>query len=356
MNMHTCTNGAACHLNHFSRCRRLMQEWEVEGNIPQDAMRWGRSERVPRVTEAQAAMATRWFVIGDVHGDFHALVLLKNFLEQVCPDHGLIFVGDLIDRGPHPAECITFILDLASQNPDRVILLAGNHDEGLRFQEESGSFISLVAPSEYTEMLRLGLTSSWLARQYEELVKALPRALLWPNGTLITHGGFPLVDLQRALPEGAGEQVIREWLNSPRALQDFTWTRISRYPSKIPNRTSSGCQYGFRDFDKFCAAISTYAAITHVITGHEHPPEGVSEHPEWQPRTAITVSGFGFQNSWDASSYVEDYAPFIPCVRLGPGSEIAVERAPVDKRVLAEFCLATIPPADAPVPSAPQPH
>ena len=71
---------------------------------------------------------TRLLVIGDVHG---CLIELENLLwklrYQVQQDR-LVFVGDLLNKGPSGAETLSFVNDLKDDGGD-VIYVRGNHDE-----------------------------------------------------------------------------------------------------------------------------------------------------------------------------------------------------------------------------------
>ncbi|MBT6727080.1 MAG: hypothetical protein HN867_19260 [Deltaproteobacteria bacterium] len=71
---------------------------------------------------------TRLLVIGDVHG---CLIELENLLwklrYQVQQDR-LVFVGDLLNKGPSGAETLSFVNDLKDDGGE-VIYVRGNHDE-----------------------------------------------------------------------------------------------------------------------------------------------------------------------------------------------------------------------------------
>ena len=71
---------------------------------------------------------TRLLVIGDVHG---CLIELENLLRklryQVQQDK-LVFVGDLLNKGPSGAETLSFVNDLKDDGGE-VIYVRGNHDE-----------------------------------------------------------------------------------------------------------------------------------------------------------------------------------------------------------------------------------
>jgi serine/threonine protein phosphatase 1 len=68
----------------------------------------------------------RQFAIGDVHGCITALSTLLDRLAP-APEDKLIFLGDLIDRGPDSKSVISTILEL--RNKCSVEAIMGNHEE-----------------------------------------------------------------------------------------------------------------------------------------------------------------------------------------------------------------------------------
>ena len=81
------------------------------------------------------ARGHRAYVVGDVHG---RLDLIEALIEKIHGDLGrrgprdtlLVFVGDLIDRGPHSAEVVERLRTY--QRPGvRPVFLLGNHEEVL---------------------------------------------------------------------------------------------------------------------------------------------------------------------------------------------------------------------------------
>ena len=65
----------------------------------------------------------RQIFIGDVHGMFPELVALLAAVKHTDKDH-LIFVGDLLDKGPQSAE----VVQLIRQLPGEKTLVEGNHE------------------------------------------------------------------------------------------------------------------------------------------------------------------------------------------------------------------------------------
>ncbi|MDQ3665943.1 MAG: serine/threonine protein phosphatase [Acidobacteriota bacterium] len=70
------------------------------------------------------------FVIGDVHG---RCAQMLSLLEMIPRDESdtLVFLGDLIDRGPDAPGCVAHVLELARSNPEQVTCLRGNHEQML---------------------------------------------------------------------------------------------------------------------------------------------------------------------------------------------------------------------------------
>jgi hypothetical protein len=292
--------------------------------------------------------ADEWFVIGDIHGDFFALHAIVSFIRRECPGFGIIFLGDLIDRGPHPIECLWYLLKVADDHPDRVLWLAGNHDVGVRFDEAGGVFRSTVEPAEFVSDLNVVDSVAPLRRafgcEYIELAAGLPRAVVMPDGLLLTHGGFPHTDLQADLAGIGRSSDRRAWLESEPVIRDFTHLRISRYPVRRPNRFSISCSYGSDDFLAFRRLMHGYN-VQRLVTGHEHAERGFHDHPEWASRgvEALTLTGFGFANAYHLpSSYAAHYRRTLVVGRCRPGRLPEVIPIPVDEDDLMAFFHAEI--------------
>ena len=74
-------------------------------------------------------MSQRKIIIGDVHGCYDEL---KKLLEKAKFDEAadkLIFVGDLMDRGPKSYEVFDFVRTLKNKMRDRLVVVKGNHEQ-----------------------------------------------------------------------------------------------------------------------------------------------------------------------------------------------------------------------------------
>lgn len=86
-----------------------------------------KDRRVARVPEGE-----RWYVIGDIHGRLDLLEALQAAIEQDdaqagAADTTVVFLGDLVDRGPDSAGVIKLARKWGKKR--KVRYLAGNHEE-----------------------------------------------------------------------------------------------------------------------------------------------------------------------------------------------------------------------------------
>jgi serine/threonine protein phosphatase 1 len=71
------------------------------------------------------------FVVGDIHGRCAQLLALLEMLPRDEGKDMLVFIGDLIDRGPDAPGCVEHVIKVRRANPERVICLRGNHEQML---------------------------------------------------------------------------------------------------------------------------------------------------------------------------------------------------------------------------------
>jgi serine/threonine protein phosphatase 1 len=89
----------------------------------------------PRKTDFAVPPNTRAYAIGDVHGRLDLLRALLDTIEQdsrdrPCQREYIVFLGDLIDRGPNSRGVLDFLIKAKEFLPNP-IFLAGNHEEML---------------------------------------------------------------------------------------------------------------------------------------------------------------------------------------------------------------------------------
>ncbi|MCH8907681.1 MAG: serine/threonine protein phosphatase, partial [Candidatus Heimdallarchaeota archaeon] len=66
--------------------------------------------------------------VGDVHGDLNSVNFAWNLQEELNIDQ-ITFMGDFIDRGAKQIETLNRLCELLIQEPTKVILLRGNHED-----------------------------------------------------------------------------------------------------------------------------------------------------------------------------------------------------------------------------------
>lgn len=69
----------------------------------------------------------RIIAIGDVHGMLAPLVELVDTL-QVTHDDTLVFLGDLVDKGPDSAGVVKYVRTLSEETIANIVLVRGNHE------------------------------------------------------------------------------------------------------------------------------------------------------------------------------------------------------------------------------------
>jgi hypothetical protein len=274
-----------------------------------------------------------WFV-GDLHGD---LLALEAALELVRRDPGtdgqaprIVFLGDFFDDGGYGLEVMLRVFELILAAPAAVCIVAGNHDDALHY--DGARFTATVSPSDFSDFLNAHLAHEWITRAGKLAVRLFavaPRALFLPDGLLVTHGGFPLVDLHAELRETG------DW-NDARCLSDFTWTRAHpRARKKMPNRTSRGSQFGYEDFAAFCTlAAELGRPVTHMVRGHDHVDERYAIYPAYESHPVLTTVALSRRLGRETFG---PYARVPTIARWVPGALPQVHRLCVPEALVREL-------------------
>jgi len=149
----------------------------------------------------------RIYAIGDIHG---RLDLLDDLLGRIDADDArrpatqtmLLFLGDLIDRGPQSAQVVERLMDLKRARPDTRLLL-GNHEEvflavlandvdALKFFCRIGGRETILSYG-FTEEEYQNLDYPELLEQLLPLVPAAHRAFLEGFEDMIILGDYAFV-------------------------------------------------------------------------------------------------------------------------------------------------------------------
>lgn len=200
-----------------------------------------------------------------------------------------------------------------------------------------------MAPSDFADFLNANLAHEWIARAGKAVVRLFaraPRALFFPDGLLVVHGGFPLSDLHARLAD------TNDW-NDPACLADFVWTRAHpKARKKLPNRFSRGSQFGYEDFAAFCALAGKMGRpVTHMVRGHDHVDERYAVYPAYAAHPVLTTVALSRRLAR------ESFGPFerVPTmVRYVEGALPQVHRLHIPAEIVRELYPEPLgePPAD----------
>lgn len=245
-----------------------------------------------RVWVAERLLVPHLWLVGDVHGNLSAFEAILAHINAQDPDRrdGIVLLGDLVDRGPHSAACLSLLLALACARPGLVLLVPGNHEMGLALC--NGHFRSSVLPCDFAQ---------WLERKRDLAdVRALgnaclhlaatgPHLLFLPGGIWAAHGGFPFRDLWPGL------KSLRD-MDSDRCRSDCVWGRFRPdVERRLVNRHTLSAEYGagdLTDWHEFLARQMQIPVHT-FIRGHDHVPQGIDLQRVHGRCAVITCTGTG---------------------------------------------------------------
>lgn len=148
------------------------------------------------------------YAIGDLQGCQPKLTELLEKIRTVCPEPRLVFVGDLVNRGPRSLATLREVRALG----DTTNVVLGNHDlhllavaEGIRKAHPSDTLDDILNAPDRDELL------DWLRHR--------PLAL-FENGHLIVHGGV--------LPQWTAQQTLALANEVETVLRGPTWVDFLR--------------------------------------------------------------------------------------------------------------------------------
>ncbi len=164
--------------------------------------------------------------VGDTHGDREATErILARF---AMPEHAVVFLGDVVDRGPDSLGNLVLVLSKTIADPDSFHLLMGNHEAWSVAPFSPADFWDALGPDAAAEL--------------GDALSHLPLAAWHPAGVLAVHG---------ALPDVPSLDAIDAIENGSEAWRAITWgdwetSRSGGVPSAGWGRPS----FGRVDFDR----------------------------------------------------------------------------------------------------------
>ena len=201
------------------------------------------------------------YVIGDIHGNLDTLLKFIEIINENNPEV-VIFLGDIVDRGPKQLECLLIILALKILDSQKYYLLKGNH-ETLEMNQYYGFFQDFMDrfnnSDNFSEILKL--------------YSVLPICAIINNTILCLHGGIPQdIDILKKL-RGIKTKEKESILNSVSlGLFQIMWNdpKVGLQGFTESSRGSGIKFFGEDVFDDFMKA--NYLKL--LIRSHECFPEG----------------------------------------------------------------------------------
>ncbi len=197
------------------------------------------------------------FFVGDLHGELDSILGVQKLFQKYT-NHTFIFLGDYADRGPAQIETVNLVFAIALSEPQRVILLRGNHES-----DEIARHYGF-----YHEVTRK--FSSDLYSKYMEVYRVLPMAVHSPSAIFACHGGIPervttIEDIQRR---------NRNDLNFPDdILFQMAWNdpKDADFRFAANSRGMRVRSFGSIAFEEFLANLN----VKLIFRAHEVFPEGI---------------------------------------------------------------------------------
>jgi diadenosine tetraphosphatase ApaH/serine/threonine PP2A family protein phosphatase len=203
----------------------------------------------PQLLRVEAASV---LVVGDTHGDVETSLKALEHEAEVK-----VFLGDYVDRGEYQLENIVTLLRRKLEEPERLILLRGNHEtpEMNRYYGFLDEVLSRYSMEVYEEFVRVFSSMSY--------------AVLINGAVLGVHGGVArgLVTLEqiRSLPKGDVH------LKDPIAFQLLWNDPDERVAEFSPSPRGPGAYlFGAKPLEEFLSRNNLRA----LVRAHQPFPEG----------------------------------------------------------------------------------
>lgn len=309
---------------------------------------------------------------GDLHGSVHSLLRTliklrdKNYIDDnfniIKDNFYMFFLGDYVDRGAYGVEVIYILLRLKLANPDKVILVRGNHEDlNINFPQPPIKFGSFSA--ELTNKFGDKSKSQWdksnidylefVAKIYETMPLALFLGRpLSPDFIQCCHGGIehgynpePMLNSKEALKlEWINTLTRKDWLQkidhkrrkeitdgnifsksftnfSPECASsidstltvgfmwnDFNCGKNDLYILKVEDRGHLFGQTATHDYLYKTWLAQSPNKICRIMRAHQH-----NDNYDTGPMLTHLITGNGMHSLWDGQVYTLLSAPASGC-------------------------------------------
>ncbi len=216
-------------------------------------------------------------IIGDIHGNLKSLKILIDIINKKKPKL-VIFLGDLVDRGPHQLECLVIILALKILEPNRFYIIRGNH-ETLEMNQNYGFYYEIMQKFiEDSGSFEFGKFSEYdddnIFSDILSVYLVLPYCVILNNIFFLVHGGIP--EDKKILKKLKGLKPLELLDLTSNSIEKGIFQMMWNDPSEdsrgfIDNLRGGGIKYfGKEVFNKFMKANN----LQFLIRSHECFPEG----------------------------------------------------------------------------------
>lgn len=171
-----------------------------------------------------------YYAIGDVHGEIEKLDRLLDFVREDAglrkTNYKIVFLGDLIDRGPDSRAVVERAMNAAAKG--EALAVKGNHEElmlhaydkresvGIYFWAENGGDETITS-----YMLANGVCDDWrdaIDHSHIKWMKALPAMIRdEARGLAFVHGGIDPATFPNCTDE------VRMWTRSQKFFDPGRW-------------------------------------------------------------------------------------------------------------------------------------
>jgi len=302
-------------------------------------------------------------VISDIHGDIHALNLCllcdieDNSFKIKNKDLHFVFLGDYVDRGIYGTEVLYTLMRLKIDNPDRVFLLRGNHED-----------ISLNAHHGFMQeyMTKFPESSSDLFAEVDDVYNFLPAAIYLgtkKRGThyfaLFCHAGLEYRFDPRALLEDKKTHLYQhvdklnfDWIDKssppwfvlelckdeksfqclPKVTSDigFFWDYFNMFDDEEKSYVQKRFVFSLskKITEKLLALMSSKKnKICVIFRGHQHTDKAFKSF----------AKNFGVHNCWPQKKFNKEKLTNIPLSKCGVVWTICPIYSPYRKRYNCDF-------------------
>lgn len=250
--------------------------------------------------------------IGDIHSSLHSLYDIINDNRdkfegdtmKLKPDNYIIFLGDLIDRGPYSMEILLFVFNLKFKNPTQVYIINGNHED-YNVYELGGTFNEFqyqfnIGPTEKTDPVHdINEAKKEIFRTTMHYLPSVIYLNFKGNWYHLSHGGMPM-PFNDMKPFLDSPLTLYYWgRNDPN--NGYKWTDFTQGEFSEIARTR-----GFDDYDKGEDRGALYNPkktkeylnhhnIKSIISGHQDQTHILLHVDKEDLDPSINVAGYEFK-------------------------------------------------------------